>query len=61
MNVNQLLNEMAKMSNLDKDTILDMIYEEYFRVASDEQLLRDAKILEKYYDGELVEVEGDGY
>lgn len=61
MTVNQLLSEMAKISNLDKDTILDMIYEEYFRVASDEQLLRDAKILEKYYDGELLEVEGDGY
>ena len=51
---------IEQMDNYEKFLLKEILYEKYFRVASDEQLEKDAKILQRYYDGELMEVD-DGY
>jgi len=56
MNSNDMLKLLNEMPNIEKNLFLDTLYEEYFRVASNEQICKDAKILQDYYDGELVYV-----
>ncbi|MCL2361604.1 MAG: hypothetical protein FWC73_07315 [Defluviitaleaceae bacterium] len=56
MTANELMELMNKMENRDKNQFLDMIYDEYFdKGIPMEQLIKDARILQAYYDGELVE------
>jgi hypothetical protein len=52
---------IESLDNGQKQILKNMMYEKYFRVASDEQLRKDAHILQMYYDGELVESNHDDY
>jgi len=56
MNASEMLKLMQEMPNPEKNLFLDTLYEEYFRVASDEQLYKDSKILQAFYEGELTYV-----
>ncbi len=48
------------MENIERNKFLDKIYEEYFNTGIPrEQVEKDIKILEAYYNGELIEVEDE--
>ena len=52
----QLLEQMNKMENTEKNRFLDRIYADYFDKGIPIEVLNEhAKILEMYYDGELIE------
>ena len=56
MTANEMLNTLKQMDNAEKNEFLDMIYNLYFnKGVSIERLTEEARILEAYYDGELVE------
>ena len=56
MTANEMLNTLKQMDNTEKNEFLDMIYNLYFdKGVSIERLTEEARILEAYYDGELVE------
>ena len=56
MTANEMLNTLKQMDNTEKNEFLDMIYNLYFdKGVSIERLMEEARILEAYYNGELVE------
>ena len=56
MTAEKLFAQMNEMDNCEKNKFLDRIYDEYFdKGIPPEKLLEHARILERYYDGELVE------
>ena len=56
MTANEMLNILKQMDNTEKNDFLDMIYNLYFdKGVSIERLMEEARILEAYYDGELIE------
>ena len=56
MTADALLNQMEQLENPEKNKFLDKIYDEYFdKGVPPEKLLEHARILERYYDGELIE------
>ena len=56
MTADTLLNQLKQLENPEKNKFLDKIYDEYFdKGIPPEKLLEHARILERYYDGELVE------
>ena len=56
MTANEMLNTLEQMDNAEKNEFLDMIYDLYFdKGVSIERLTEEARILEAYYDGELIE------
>ena len=56
MTANEMLNMLKQMDNTDKNEFLDMVYNLYFdKGVSMERLMEEARILEAYYDGELIE------
>ena len=56
MTANEMLNMLKQMDNAEKNEFLDMIYSLYFdKGVSIERLTEEARILEAYYDGELIE------
>jgi len=58
MTAHEMMNLLNRMENVDKNQFLDMLYDEYFdKGIPIERLLEDSRILEAYYNGELVEVE----
>jgi hypothetical protein len=60
MTADALFAQMEKMENIEKNKFLDRIYDEYFdKGIPFETLAEHGRILEMYYDGELVEAEQD--
>ena len=56
MTANEMLNMLKQMDNAEKNEFLDMIYNLYFdKGVSIERLTEEARILEAYYNGELIE------
>ena len=56
MTANEMLNTLKQMDNTEKNEFLDIIYNLYFdKGVSIERLAEEARILEAYYDGELIE------
>ena len=56
MTAEKLFEQMNIMENHEKNKFLDKIYDEYFdKGIPPEKLLEHARILERYYDGELVD------
>ena len=52
----EMLNILNEMDNSEKNSFLDALYDLYFdKGVSFERLAEEARILEAYYDGELVE------
>jgi len=58
MTVSEIRSLIEQLNNTDKQVLLDQIYDDYFRTASDEELFLNSLILQKYSDGELVERDG---
>ena len=56
MTANEMLNILNQMDNSEKNNFLDTLYDLYFnKGVSAERLAEEARILEAYYDGELIE------
>ena len=56
MTASEMLTTLKQMDNAEKNEFLDMIYDLYFdKGVSIERLMEEARILEAYYDGELIE------
>ena len=56
MTANEMFNMLNQMDNPEKNSFLDMLYDEYFnKGVSIERLMEEAQILEAFYNGELVE------
>ena len=56
MTANEMLDALEQMENTEKNEFLDLIYFLYFdKGISIEKLMEEARILEAYYDGELIE------
>ena len=57
MKAHELIQLMNQMENKEKNQFLDILYEEYFdKGIPIEKILEEARIVEAYYNGELVEV-----
>ncbi len=51
-----LLEELKEMSNVERNKFLDEIYEMYFNLGIPREIIEEEnRILEAYYNGELVE------
>ena len=62
MTAEELRNIMDNMENREKNRFLDKLYDDYFdKGIPFEQLAEEARILELYYDGELVEAKATSY
>ena len=62
MTADEMFSQMKSMENIEKNKFLDEIYNEYFdKGIPFETLDEHAKILEMYYNGELVETEKHDY
>ncbi|WP_300854663.1 hypothetical protein [uncultured Clostridium sp.] len=60
MTSDELYAFFKSMENIERNKFLDKIYEEYFNTGIPrEQVEKDIKILEAYYNGELIEVEDE--
>ena len=60
MTANEMMNELNKMSNIEKNAFLDMLYDEYFDTGLTlEQRKEIARVMEAYQNGELIEVEDE--
>ena len=58
MTADVLLAQMKQLDNPEKNKFLDKIYEEYFDKGIPLKALAEhARVLEMYYDGELVKVD----
>ena len=56
MTAESLFEQMSKMENSEKNRFLDKIYDSYFdKGVPLKTLAEHARILEMYYDGELIE------
>ena len=56
MTANEMYNILNQMDNPERNSFLDMLYDEYFnKGVSVERLMEEAQILEAFYNGELVE------
>ena len=56
MTANEMLNILNQMDNSERNNFLDRLYDLYFdKGVSLERLTEEARILEAYYDGELIE------
>ena len=56
MTANEMLNILKQMDNSEKNNFLDALYDLYFnKGVSIERLTEEARILEAYYNGELIE------
>ena len=56
MNAQEMMNLLKRMENNDKNQFLDMLYDEYFdKGIPMERILEEARIVEAYYNGELIE------
>ncbi len=54
----ELLEELKGMSNVERNKFLDEIYEMYFNLGIPREVIEEEnRILEAYYNGELVESE----
>lgn len=52
----ELLNELKQMNNVERNKFLDEIYEMYFNLGIPREVIEEEnRILEAYYNGELVE------
>ena len=56
MTANEMLKILNQMDNSEKNNFLDRLYDLYFnKGVSIERLTEEARILEAYYNGELIE------
>ena len=58
MTAHEMMKLLNQMKNNEKNQFLDMLYEEYFdKGIPIERILEEARILEAYYNGELIGAE----
>ena len=56
MTAKEMLNILNQMDNSEKNSFLDTLYDLYFdKGVSIERLTEEARILEAYYNGELID------
>jgi len=62
MTANELIKLMNQMTNHEKNHFLDALYDEYFdKGIPIERILEEARIVEAYYNGELIESKSGAY
>ena len=62
MTAQEMMGLLNQMENLEKNTFLDMLYDEYFdKGIPIERIVKEARIVEAYYNGELIRVETEDY
>lgn len=55
MSAEEFMKQLTTMDNAERIKLLEMLHKEYFDIGiSDEQREREIRILETYYDGELI-------
>ena len=58
MNAQEMMKLLHQMDNIEKNQFIDMLYDEYFdKGIPIERILEESRIVEAYYNGELVELE----
>jgi len=56
MTAGEMFKLLSQMNNRERNEFLDMLYSEYFNKGIPvEKLIKEGRILEAYYNGELVE------
>ena len=55
---NEMMKLLLQMNNRERNQFIDMLYDEYFdKGIPIERILEESRIVEAYYNGELIEAE----